>query len=104
MFTCPYLYNRCILCLPVHICIIDVVYMFTCPYLYNRCSVHVYLSIRLVRLVVLALGSLDSNQPLSFLSSSVVEHLPSKQYVVGSSELCFHIITIQGGRLVSSMS
>ena len=28
---------------------------------------------------------LDSGQPLSCLGSSVVEHLPSKQYVVGSS-------------------
>ena len=41
--------------------------------------------IRLVRLVALALHSLDSKQPLSFLSSSVVEHLPSKQYVMDLS-------------------
>ena len=32
-----------------------------------------------------SLVCLDSTQPLSCLGSSVVEHLPSKQYVVGSS-------------------
>ena len=38
-----------------------------------------------VRPIALALYCFDSTQPLSYLGSLVVEHLPSKQYVVGSS-------------------
>ena len=38
-----------------------------------------------VILVALALYCLGSTQPLSCLGSSVAEHLPSKQCVVGSS-------------------
>ena len=37
------------------------------------------------RPIVFALYCLDSTQPMSCLGSLVVEHLPSKQYVVGSS-------------------
>ena len=45
------------------------------------------LLIKLVRSIALALYCLDSTQPLSCLSSLVVEHLSSKQYVVGSSPI-----------------
>ena len=66
------------MCVCVHAC--THVFMCACVLMLSQ-SLPVYQ----VRLIALALYCLDSAQPLSCLGSLVVEHLPSKQYVVGSS-------------------
>ena len=65
------------------------------PHLYHTVDVDVDVELEStclagsVRPIALSLYCFDSTQPLSCLGSLVVEHLPSKQYVVGSSPTFF---------------